>query len=156
MVGKPSVVYTAFLFCRRQYIVKFDLHPGLGYMKVNDIIQNLNKSELPYLFEHNSNFVPSVHISFSHHLFVSYRLSLHLSSWLTKRKSTKFNTSVNFMANVCFHTTRCVDCVRNIPSNYSRVCLTTPNLSGITIYRNRLRTFRTLVISVTRLIFKSF
>ena len=62
MVGQPSVVYTAFLFCRRQYVVRCDLDPGLDY----DTIQNLNTSELPYLFEHNSNFVPSVQ-----HFFVA-------------------------------------------------------------------------------------
>ena len=62
MVGQPSVVYTAFLFCRRQYMDRRDLHTGLDY----DNIQNLNTSELPYLFEHNSNFVPSVQ-----HFFVA-------------------------------------------------------------------------------------
>ena len=36
-----------------------------------DTIQNLNKSELPYLFEHNSNVVPSVQISSSYYRIVA-------------------------------------------------------------------------------------
>ena len=74
--------------------------PVSNIWKQNDTIQNLNKSELTYLFEHNSNVVPSAQISFSHtyNLFVSYHISLHTISWLTKRKFAKYNTSVNFMA----------------------------------------------------------
>ena len=74
--------------------------PASIIWKQNDTIPKLNKSELTYLFEHNSNVVPSAQISFSHtcNLLVSYHISLHTISWLTKRKFAKYNTSVNFMA----------------------------------------------------------
>ena len=38
-------------------------------------------------------------------------------------------------------------CFRMFPLNYSGVCLTMPSLSGTMICRNRLRPFRTLIIS---------
>ena len=44
-------------------MVRVDLDPAIDYMKT------LNKSKLPYLFEHVSNVVPSVQISFSYHRF---------------------------------------------------------------------------------------
>ena len=68
--------------CRILYSVWFGLTsiPALTIWKQVDTIQNLNKSELPNLFEHNSNVVPSVQISFSHHWCVSYRYSWHMSS----------------------------------------------------------------------------
>ena len=79
--------------------------------KQTGIIQNLNKSE--HLFQHDWDGVPALKFWFSHHRFVSYRISLHTIVWLSKRKSAKFNTSVDFMAYIYFRTTRCV---RIIPS----------------------------------------
>ena len=44
------------------------------------------------LFKHDTNVVPSVQISFSHHRFVSCHIHIGLSYCLTKRKSAKLNT----------------------------------------------------------------
>ena len=48
------------------------------------------------LFEQDSNILP-----YSQNFrFVSYRINLHISSCLTKRKMVKLHTSVNFVANM--------------------------------------------------------
>ena len=60
------------------------------------------------------------------------RTGLNTNSWLMKRHNTKLNTSVTFMAYAYFRTTRWLVI---LPSNSSRVCLTTPSLSSMTIYR---------------------
>ena len=58
-------------------------------LKQIDIIQNVNTSELPYLFERDSNVVTSVQISFSYHRFVSYRISLHNEFLIKEKKICK-------------------------------------------------------------------
>ena len=58
-------------FCRRQYMVRFDLDPGIDPMKANWHDSKLKKNKW-------INRVPSVQISFSHHQFVSYRIGLHM------------------------------------------------------------------------------
>ena len=63
-------------FCRRQYMVRFDLHRESIIGKQADNIQNLIKLELPYLFQDDSNIEPAVQI-ISRHRFASYRISYH-------------------------------------------------------------------------------
>ena len=56
-------------------MVRFDLDPDLDDMKAN-WYHSKYKYELPYLFEHDSNDMPS----FSLHRFVPYRISFQISS----------------------------------------------------------------------------
>ena len=52
------------------------------------------------LFEYDSNVLP-----YSQNFrCVSYRINLHISSCLTKKKLAKLQTSVNFVAYICFRT----------------------------------------------------
>ena len=94
-----------FLFCRRQYMGRFDLDPGTTQMNANWHHSKFNKSELPYFCLNTiQTLCHHDQISFLRHRFV-YHINLRMNSWLMKRKSAKFNTSVNFMAYICFHTT---------------------------------------------------
>ena len=98
-----------FIFADRPYVVRFDLHPGNGNMKSKltsfTILRNQNYHNCLNTIQ---TLCKTVKISLLHHQPVSYRINLHMSSWLSIRKSAKFNKLLISMACLCFRTTRCV------------------------------------------------
>ena len=98
-----------FIFADRPYVVRFDLHPGNGNMKCKltsfTILRNQNYHNCLNTIQ---TLCKTVKISLLHHQPVSYRINLHMSSWLSIRKSAKFNKLLISMACLCFRTTRCV------------------------------------------------
>ena len=125
-------------FCQRQYMVRFNPDQGIDHMKVN---WHHSKFKQIWTTEHDSNPVPSVQISFSHCRFVSYRISLHMSSCFMEKIC-----KIQPIGKLCdLYMLRTTQCIWIRPSNYSTVCLTMLRLSGIMTYQNRIRTFWTLI-----------
>ena len=124
------------------------IQASVRWKQIN-IIQNVNKSELLYHICLNMFWTFCRQAKFLFHVIVLFLIAIVyiiMSSWLMKRKSAKFNSSVNLWI-IHVHAVIRLRAFRYFHRNYSHVCLNMPSLSSITIYHKWLRIFRTLDIS---------